>query len=270
MTENGTYRLADLDYFPCECEVCSKYTPQELLEMDKNERTSLIAIHNLHVINKEIKRVKVAIREGRLWELIEERARTHPSVREALNTLIKYVDWIEKLDPRVKGDVHGMFLYDISSYYRPELHRHRKTLLSIFKNVKHEVVAFVPCTPLEKPFRYSTTYLKARDYITRKVGVNEENVYFVAYLPFFDLVPIDIDQTYPYSQFEAPLTVPEDLIKALLRNVSRVLDILLRHNKRVRKIFLFTCNDYPWGQKRLFDNTLSNTVKQAIVFVDIC
>lgn len=103
MTEEGTYRITDLEYLPCECEVCSRYTPKELMGLEEKEKTKMLAIHNLHVINREVKRVKTALKEGRLWELIEERARTHPSLREALNTLIKYVDWIERLDPRFKG-----------------------------------------------------------------------------------------------------------------------------------------------------------------------
>ncbi|MEM4594193.1 MAG: tRNA guanosine(15) transglycosylase TgtA, partial [Zestosphaera sp.] len=103
MTEEGTYKITDLEYLPCECEVCSRYTPKELIELEEKERAKILAVHNLHVINRELKRVKTALKEGRLWELIEERARTHPSLREALNTLIKYVDWIERLDPRFKG-----------------------------------------------------------------------------------------------------------------------------------------------------------------------
>ena len=95
MTEYGTYRIEDLDYLPCECEVCSKYEPKDLLELDSEKRARLIAIHNLHVILKEIKKVKVAIREGRLWELLEERARTHPALREALNHIIKYIHYLQ-------------------------------------------------------------------------------------------------------------------------------------------------------------------------------
>jgi len=271
MTEHGTYRLEDLDYFPCECEVCSKYTPKELMEMSKSERITLIATHNLHVINREIKRVKVAIREGRLWELIEERARTHPSIREALNALLKYIDWIEKLDPRVKGDVHGLFLYDTSSYYRPELYRHRRALLDKLKDVKQEVIALVPCTPLDKPFRFSKTFSKARNHIIKNANVSIDNVYFIAYLPFFDAVPIDIDQTYPYSQFEAPLTVPNELIDMMLRNINVLLSTVLSTSKRIKKIIFFTCRSIQWGQKELLKEKITDTlVRRLLEFIEIC
>jgi len=271
MTEHGTYRLEDLDYFPCECEVCSRYTPRELMEMNKSERATLLAIHNLHVINREIKRVKVAIREGRLWELIEERARTHPSIREALNALLKYIDWIEKLDPRVKGDVHGLFLYDISSYYRPELYRHRRTLLDKVRDIKQEVVALVPCTPLEKPFRYSTTFSKARDYIIKNTDIDINNVYFMAYLPFFDIVPIEIDQTYPYSQFEATLTVSDELVNKMIHNINTVLSTALSSNRRIKKVLFFTCSKVQWGRRELLKEKIVDVpVRQAIEFIEIC
>ncbi|MEM2757181.1 MAG: tRNA guanosine(15) transglycosylase TgtA, partial [Sulfolobales archaeon] len=64
MTERGTYLLKDLDYLPCECPICSKYDVKSLIDMDEEERVRNIALHNLYVIKKEIKNVKVAIREG--------------------------------------------------------------------------------------------------------------------------------------------------------------------------------------------------------------
>jgi len=267
MTEHGTYRLEDLDYLPCECEVCSRYTPRDLLGMSKAERTTLIAIHNLHVINKEIKRVKVAIREGRLWELLEERARTHPSVREALNHIIKYVEWVEKLDPRIKGDIHGIFLYDTSSYYRPELYRHRRNLLSRFRSINQKVIALVPCTPMEKPFRFSSTYSKAFNYVVEKAGIKVDDVYFIAYLPFFDLVPIDIDQTYPYSQFEAPITVSDDLLEMMLRKIN---SLLYNLPSFVEEVLIFTCNDVPWGRRELLEENIKSGVHQQLKFIEIC
>ncbi|HDN75815.1 MAG TPA: tRNA guanosine(15) transglycosylase TgtA, partial [Acidilobales archaeon] len=172
MTEHGTYRVTDLDYFPCECEVCSRYTPKELMELSPRERIRLIAIHNLHVISREIKRVKVAIREGRLWELLEERARTHPALREALNHIIKYIRWIEKLDPRVKGDVHGVFLYDSSSIFRPEILRHKirlpKYVEKILPNVRHAIL--IPGSPIDKPLRYSLSVRELPNDVEELIG----------------------------------------------------------------------------------------------------
>ncbi|MCQ2738354.1 MAG: tRNA guanosine(15) transglycosylase TgtA, partial [archaeon] len=43
LTTRGTIKLENLVEMPCSCEVCSKYTPDDLRAMDKEERTQLIA-----------------------------------------------------------------------------------------------------------------------------------------------------------------------------------------------------------------------------------
>ncbi len=206
ITEHGTYRIDELDYLPCECPVCSNYTAEELRNLGREERTQLIAKHNLYVIAREIRRIKQAIRYGRLWELIEERARTHPSVREAFNHLIKHISWIEKFDPAVKGRIKGIFLYDETSYFRPELIRHRrKTELLINNKLSrsedYDRLIILPADLQNKPFRTSPLYQRVKEEL--RLGGRDLIIF---YAPFFNTVLLDSDQTYPCSQFEAPLT----------------------------------------------------------------
>ncbi|CAD5244160.1 tRNA guanosine(15) transglycosylase TgtA [Thermococcus camini] len=103
LTPEGTKRLEELEYFPCSCPVCSRYTPQELREMPKEERTRLLALHNLWVIREELNRVKQAIKEGTLWELVDERARSHPKLYAAYKRLLEYRDYLEKNEPVTKA-----------------------------------------------------------------------------------------------------------------------------------------------------------------------
>jgi len=252
ITEHGTYRVNEMEYFPCECEVCSKYTPKELLQLDKRERTRLLAIHNLHVINREIKRVKEAIKEGRLWELIEERARTHPSVREALNEFIRYSRWIESFDMRVRGRARGMFLFDTTSYYRPELVRHRNYLDRKYVASRKRVI-LIPADPEEKPFRASSLYRRA---VERGVVGNGDEVIF--YLPFFDLVPKDLDQTYPYAQFEMPKNPPVEVVMEML---NRITDFYEAKLKGRVDVVLVVCKDIPWAEKEVIGPSLKGKVK---------
>ncbi len=224
ITEHGTYRIKELDYLPCECPVCSKYEPKEMLEMPREERVKLVAIHNLYVIAREIRRIKEAIREGRLWELIEERARTHPYVREALNRVIKYVDWIERLDPVIRGKSRGLFLYDRTSYFRPELLRHRKRVIEkILREIKNRTinnVVLVPASTLVKPFHDAEHFKK----VLRYLNITDEHI-ILFYVPFFDIVPYDIDETYPYSQFEAPSHPEPCVINMMCDTIRRLLKI---------------------------------------------
>ncbi|MCD6372623.1 MAG: tRNA guanosine(15) transglycosylase TgtA [Thermococcus sp.] len=103
LTPEGTKRLEELEYFPCSCPVCSRYTPQELREMPKEERARLLALHNLWVIHEELNRVKQAIKEGTLWELVDERARSHPKMFAAYKRLLEYRDYLEKNEPVTKA-----------------------------------------------------------------------------------------------------------------------------------------------------------------------
>jgi 7-cyano-7-deazaguanine tRNA-ribosyltransferase len=103
LTPEGTKHLDDIEYFPCSCPVCSKYTPQELREMEKEERAKLLALHNLWVIREELNRVKQAIKEGTLWELVDERSRSHPKLFAAYKRLLEYKDYLEENEPISKS-----------------------------------------------------------------------------------------------------------------------------------------------------------------------
>ncbi len=258
MTEYGTYRIEDLDYLPCECEVCRRYDVKELMELSGHERARLIAIHNLHIINKEIKRVKIAIREGRLWELLEERARTHPSLREALNSILKYIEFIERLDPKIKGDVHGLFLYDVTSYHRPELIRHRKYVVkNIDLWVKEKELILIPGNPTQKPFRNSRAFNEVLKRVCQGnlIKCLDEVIVFT---PFMDLVPISIDQTYPYSQFEAPLNPDWNLVSKMYESIINLITKAL--SKSVNQVYVAYCKELEWAKKEVIERLLISRI----------
>ena len=148
MTEYGVYRLEQLEYFPCDCPVCRRYTPRDLAEMPKPERVRLLALHNLHVIQRTVKRVKQAIREGRLWELLEETARRHPSARSALAKFRKYYRYLEKATPTSKGEVRGLRAYGGESLWNPHILRFQEHVLARYqprlKGAKRAVLEPMP------------------------------------------------------------------------------------------------------------------------------
>ncbi len=103
MTTDGTLKLSDLEEFPCSCPVCIRRTPQELKEMDRNERMRLLALHNLYVCVKEMRTIRSAIREGWLWNLVQRRARFHPYLLHALRkTLEVYGRLLSEYEPFTK------------------------------------------------------------------------------------------------------------------------------------------------------------------------
>ncbi len=119
MTAEGTLDLATLEYLPCSCQICSKYTPKELREIGDSQRIRLLAGHNLHSIYTEMKNIKEHIRRGELWELLEQRARAHPGLYCAFLALSSRSRAIFP-DSRV-AKARGLFAYDQKSLSRPEI-----------------------------------------------------------------------------------------------------------------------------------------------------
>ena len=128
---NGTIKLENLHEMPCSCEVCTNYTPEQLRQMEKAERVQQIAKHNLLISFAEIRQIRQAIVQGNLWELVEQRCRSHPFLLEALRTLYNYSEDLEKYDPPYKKS--AFFYSGPESLKRPEVYRHLKKLDGISK-----------------------------------------------------------------------------------------------------------------------------------------
>ena len=58
ITEDGTRQLSEISTFPCNCEVCSKFSPNELRQLEGPEKINQLAIHNLYSIKLEVDKVK--------------------------------------------------------------------------------------------------------------------------------------------------------------------------------------------------------------------
>jgi len=126
MTETGTSRLDELDYFPCSCPKCARTTPKKVSELPQKEAEVFLAEHNLYVCAAELRRVKQAIRDGRLWEHVEMRAHGHPALLQAVKRFKKYQDFIEKHDSTVKKS--GLFYFSSIGLMRPGIIRHEQRM----------------------------------------------------------------------------------------------------------------------------------------------
>jgi 7-cyano-7-deazaguanine tRNA-ribosyltransferase len=125
LTVRGTDHLEELSEFPCSCPVCVAHEPANLREAAEKTRTRLLAEHNLHVSMAEIRRIKAAIREGSLLELVEARAHGHPALLDGYRTLLDHVEALEAADPASKST---FFYCSAESALRPEVHRHHERL----------------------------------------------------------------------------------------------------------------------------------------------
>jgi 7-cyano-7-deazaguanine tRNA-ribosyltransferase len=218
MTENGTWRIAEIDYFPCQCPRCATSTPKAVMEMPKKEKEVFLAEHNLHVCAAELKRIKQAIRDGRLWEHVEMRARAHPALLTALKHFKNYEDFIEKHSPTVKQS--GFFFFDNVGLARPEVVHYRERLSTRFKPpAKAKVLILVP-QGKDKPFHRSEDFKDVRRAINRQEGKGAEQVHVCFYAAPFGVIPLELDEVYPLSQHEASMPLDCEVIDYVAGQMS--------------------------------------------------
>jgi len=203
MTPYGTLRLSEVEELPCSCPVCSKHSAKELKEMPRQERIRLIAEHNLYVLLEELRRIREAIREGRLWELLESRACAHPSMMEALREYVRYSRFIATKHPVTRFPVRGVFFASRLSRYRPEVVRHHERLKYRVERTRDIFLLFEE-TP-QKPF--------TRAGLIKELMLQDTDIFRMsdaAVLSYpFSLIPLELDGVYPLSQYEASRNVFE-------------------------------------------------------------
>nr|WP_319374857.1 tRNA guanosine(15) transglycosylase TgtA [uncultured Methanobacterium sp.] len=222
---NGTLKLENLYEMPCSCEVCTSYTPEQLRQMEKAERSELLAIHNLRVSLAEMRMIRQAIVEGSLWELVEQRCRAHPFLLEALRTLKNYQEDLEKYDPPYKKS--AFFYTGSESLSRPEVYRHLKRIKRI---PSKKSVLLLPRG--SKPYSERLYDIPERFYrIISKENASEQESFTgpdsvidqedmqvtVVDVPF-GVIPLELDQVYPLAQNESPDSYDEDSLK-MVRNI---------------------------------------------------
>jgi len=126
ITPSGTLKLKEMAELPCACSVCRSYTADELRTSSDTER--LLAMHNLAVTQAEIARIRLAIQEGTLWELVDERCRSHPRLLDGYRELLGHCPSLEPLD---RGTKRRFFYRGDESCRRTEVIRFHQQIQRI-------------------------------------------------------------------------------------------------------------------------------------------
>ncbi len=223
MTSEGTLHLEELSYFPCECPVCTGTTPQELRREPEREKVKLLARHNLHVTFGEIRRIRQAILEGRLWEHVQARCRSHPSLLDAFRRLMSHSGTIEKYDPVTKKS--AFYYSGEESARRPEVLRHKLRMAGRYSPPGLETLAIIPI--------FENNHQKT---------LTDEGVHLVKLIPPFGVVPEELDEIYPLAQNQGAKELDSEQLKSVAESLS---DYLKAHGKSYRRVVLF--DDGRWG-----------------------
>ena len=198
LTDSGTVRLDKMEYFPCSCPVCNKTDPETVRALPKEEMQKLLAEHNLYVSFCELRRIKQAITEGRLWEHMEMRAHGHPSLLQALKKVAKYSEYMEKQSPVTKKG--GIFFFSSLGLARPEVIHYRQRLVERYSPPpKANVLLLLPQTR-KKPFHNSKEHETVMKKLQQTIGDKVDLVHVCTYAAPFGVIPTELDDVYPLSQ----------------------------------------------------------------------
>lgn len=182
MTERGSMKLDELNELPCACSVCRTHTARELREAPDRER--LLALHNLHVSLAEIDRIRQAIQDGTLWELVDDRCRNHPRLLGGYRTLLGYAERLERHDRITK---RRFFYRGSESCRRPEVMRY------------HAAIGRIALGP------------RVRIAVEEGAGSAGDDV--LAFRPPFGPYPAALAETFPVGQTEVP-EWDEEMVRA--------------------------------------------------------
>jgi 7-cyano-7-deazaguanine tRNA-ribosyltransferase len=216
MTTQGTAKIEDLEYFPCNCPACHKRTPEEVKRLLLMDRERFLASHNLHTCFSELQTVKQAIVDGRLWELVETRARAHPALQAAFERMLTYAESLEEGTPISKRK--GPFVFSEESLRRPEVLRHQDRLLERYRPpARAKKLLLLPDSLLE-PFRENSSL----DASLRKLE-RRSDVHVCSYGLTFGVVPQELLDVYPLSQTESALTPTPAIMQVALTRIVEYL-----------------------------------------------
>jgi 7-cyano-7-deazaguanine tRNA-ribosyltransferase len=173
LTTHGSFKIDELADLPCACNVCRNHTAEELRGAQDRER--LLALHNLYVTVAEIARVRQAIFDGTLWELVDERCRGHPRLLAGYRALLDSTASLEKYDRVSK---RRFFYRGGESCFRTEILRYQE-MLSRLQLGKTVLVAFGG-------------------------GIRDEFDDTLFFKPPFGPFPKELKETFPIGQSEIP------------------------------------------------------------------
>jgi 7-cyano-7-deazaguanine tRNA-ribosyltransferase len=204
LTTHGSFKINELTDLPCACTVCRTHTSEEVRTAPDRER--LLALHNLYVTLAEISRIRQAIFDGTLWELVDERCRGHPQLLAGYRALLQRTKSLETCDRVSK---RRFFYRGDESCSRTEVFRYQQ-MLSRLRLGEYVLVAF-------------------------DGGLRNEFDDTLFFKPPFGPYPKELKETFPIGQSEIP-----EWDSAMVRNGCSGIKMLMESHPDSR--FVVSCN----------------------------
>ncbi len=227
----GTKNLEDLIEFPCHCPICTEFSPSELKKYEDNLRIKLLAKHNLYISFSELKTIRQAIREGNLWELVDQRIRAHPTLVKAARILKKEYSTFEVYEKIYKK--HGRMFVSSENIYRPLINRYEKRI-KINYRVPKDVKFLIILPELEARGENSPTIQTWLEEIKDNKIIPRKNIHIVFNSSYFGIIPLELINTYPMGQFES-ITATEENHQLYVNSIEKSSNFINQNYKEYKK-----------------------------------
>jgi hypothetical protein len=162
----------------------------------------MLALHNLYLLRQDVLRCREAISEGRLWDLVEERAVVHPRTLSAFAEMAKHSDWLGSATPFLKE--RGLIIRSELDLVRPELNVVREHVRGVMPGAgrgrrgaaggRTSPGAFLLVSDDERPLVRTPFYEKLQDLMKKE----RRDVYKLH--PQLGLYPAELEFVYPFTQ----------------------------------------------------------------------
>lgn len=187
----GTVHLDQLTELPCDCPICSTISAHELKGLEKSEKTLQLMKHNLYVTSAEMRKVRQAISEGKLFELAANRARSHPTLLEAFAAMMDYEQMMIQSDEI--GKTSSIFYTGPETLRRPGILRFQQRILQRYPYTRTKTILIVPDNA-GRPFSESASV------IVDEVKQRSSDDLLVVFLTPMGPVPWELEHVHPAQQ----------------------------------------------------------------------
>jgi len=213
----GTIHLKDLTELPCDCPVCSSTTASEMQGLPNEEKSLALMRHNLYVSVAEMRRVRQAIADGKLFELAALRARSHPALLEALQVMTENMDQLTESD--LFGKSSSLFYTGAETAVRPEISRFHERILNRYPFRKTNTVIIVPDIG-ERPFSDTASTIIAE--IRRR---SPEEAILLFFTPM-GAIPWELEHVHPAQQCIFPKNVDPQTLSIAQKRLQEILNMI--------------------------------------------
>lgn len=248
----GSYHFEEVEENLCSCPACVK-----------KEGMERVVWHNYYSLLQEMERIRLAIRGGRLRELVEQRILAEPHLTEKYRIMhLEHYRFVERRFPVTRQRILIASSRDSIDY--PEVRRFRERVIERYEKPKFARIAlFLPCSS-KKPYSVSKSHTILKKVIssTGCSGVIHE---IVVTSPL-GLVPRELEIVYPAIKYDIPVTgkwygEEKEMIRDVLKEYlhKNKYDIFISHlpgeiNEVLREVcseLIETCVGHPLSKESL-------------------